>query len=448
MKIFAASRHRISLLVGNSYYSNFRILPFIGCLFAIVLFYYAIIRFSLNFPIYDDYVAILQFLLDFKNANTLNEKWRLIWQQHNEHRIVFSKLVTLVQYGIDGTVSFRKQILIGNLGLLLIWFSLLYYLKRQSYFSWWLMMPVTLFLFQFQYYELSFFAMAANSGIWVLGFACCSLYFLEKNSKAFDLCYALAFAIICTFTQGNGWFVFPAGIVLLLIKRGSKREMSIWGAAGVLILIAYLIAYKNVMHSGQVHGGAASSILYHFLETGQFFLTLVGAGFNTSLNAMLFWGAILFCFMLMIIIVGRKKLNGFGLPLAILLFVLLSLLAAAYARAPLGQFAATAPRYRINNAMIYALLFLNAIAVFPALRKELVVLPVVAVAAFFTWRTYENKIRWMLYEEPRTKQFIINARKGLLPENFNYFWNMPDRDYPVKILDRAAQKGVYDYRRM
>jgi len=65
--------------------------------------------------------------------------------------------------------------------------------------------------------------MAALSGLWVIAFAFLSLSMLHfKRNYWFGLSLAMAF--MATFSQGNGWFVFPAGCVYMFLEKQSIKK--------------------------------------------------------------------------------------------------------------------------------------------------------------------------------------------------------------------------------
>ena len=68
-------------------------------IFAILLYVLTIHRLAVNQPAGDDYEAILFFLNQFSLAQPLDQL-QLLVQQHNEHRIVFSRLVTSIDLKI------------------------------------------------------------------------------------------------------------------------------------------------------------------------------------------------------------------------------------------------------------------------------------------------------------------------------------------------------------
>jgi len=84
----------------------------------ILIYYYWIKLFGVNCPQLDDFSVLLG-LMEISNASTFKEKLQLVFSPHNEHRIIFTKLVFgLVSTTDNGAVDIYKVLLIGNLTLI------------------------------------------------------------------------------------------------------------------------------------------------------------------------------------------------------------------------------------------------------------------------------------------------------------------------------------------
>src|SRR4051812_37739150 len=127
---------------------------------AIISFFCCLLRYSCNFPYFDDFEVILGFLNNFLTAGNVPEKVRLFFEQHNEHRLVFDRATALTEYWVSGKIDFRSLMLIGNAALagLLIFFYKAHDQRRRLHpLS---MAPIAFLLFNFRYHETSFWAMA------------------------------------------------------------------------------------------------------------------------------------------------------------------------------------------------------------------------------------------------------------------------------------------------
>ena len=71
--------------------NKFIIVEFSFAILLIVYFFYSFFRVTSDIPINDDY-AVLENFTDIINSNSSFEKIKLIFKQHNEHRILYDKL--------------------------------------------------------------------------------------------------------------------------------------------------------------------------------------------------------------------------------------------------------------------------------------------------------------------------------------------------------------------
>ena len=96
----------------------------IGATLYVAWYFYYVAHYSVDIPYLDDYDAILDYLLKFREA-TGGEKLRSIFLPHNEHIISMTRLVSWVDYGLTGQINIAALVLLGN-GLLLLPLGLLY----------------------------------------------------------------------------------------------------------------------------------------------------------------------------------------------------------------------------------------------------------------------------------------------------------------------------------
>src|SRR5699024_204001 len=80
-------------------------------------YFFIVYHYSVNIPFWDDYTH-LNVITEFINSDSLLEQIKLLFSLHNEHRIVFARLITLAELILSGEVNFITLIMLGNLSLL------------------------------------------------------------------------------------------------------------------------------------------------------------------------------------------------------------------------------------------------------------------------------------------------------------------------------------------
>ena len=229
--------------------------------------------YAVNVAKWDDH-ALREFLFNFDKERTLSGKVYLLFKQHNEHRIVYDRIVTLLDYQLTGKLNFRHLMLVGNLslvGLLVLFVAILRRERRPVLYA----LPVALLLFNLSQWENMFWGMAALQNfsvvLWVLG----SLYFLSYTNR-----WAIAFllAVLATLTSGNGMLIWPLGFVLLALQiDGSPirlRQLLLWAGGAIVVVTLYFTGFENpegnppdrgsitaIIKSWLAFNGAAAEIL-------------------------------------------------------------------------------------------------------------------------------------------------------------------------------------------
>ena len=202
----------------------------------IAFFYGTVVLWSVNIPYSDDYWAFFDFPLSFLRSN---EKWTLLFSQHNEHRPVFERIITLLYLSLSNGINIKSLIFIGNLSLLGMFHlfiqiltgenapqtsssnppsPVILTLQKKANTPALQLVPVALLLFSYSYWETIYWGMGALCNLWVVYFSLLSLYFLTRN-KAFP---TALFSSAATFTTGSGILTLPIGLLSSAIRRRSK----------------------------------------------------------------------------------------------------------------------------------------------------------------------------------------------------------------------------------
>ena len=109
-------------------YNNLSVLnkfSVLAILLVIFIFYFACYHFSYNFFYQDDF-HLLRFVTIFQDSSIpFQQKINALYDQHNEHRIIFPRLFVLIDYYIQGHLDWK----------ILNTISALYYLGIFTFFA-------------------------------------------------------------------------------------------------------------------------------------------------------------------------------------------------------------------------------------------------------------------------------------------------------------------------
>lgn len=389
----------------------------------VAAFFAVFFLYSVDVPFNDDFDAVLAFLLKYLSYDNLSDKLSLILSQHNEHRIVSVRLSTLALYKATGAVDFRVLMLAGSLAIPAMAFFL--YKASKSEFKGAVFLPAIFIIFQPQYYESIFCAMAALSNFHVILFALASFYFLSREgSPSFAL--AVACAVIASYTQGNGIFVFPIGAALLLLSK-RYRAVAVWAAIGAAVIALYFHGYSKPVG----HPEVVATLLRDPFGILKYFLAFLGAPVYFYFAA---GGASLLVFILLVI-KGYYRKNP--VVFFFLLFLFLTALAASVARAGFGVEQSFALRYRIVSVLIFASLYIGGMETLGRERARKLLPAFLVLTAAFNVFSYLDMMNGIRMEARELSLSVVKWKAS----GAGLFYR--DGEAAGAMVDEMIKKGIY-----
>ena len=357
----------------------------------LLIFYGSILRYGVNIPYLDDYFIILDFLNKCLHSPHVGEKVMLISAQWGEHRPAFTKVVSLMLYGLTGEINFKVLMFIGDLsfvGLLILFYKTLPKENRLL-----AVLPVAFVLFQPQFYGYLYFAMASLGQLWVLTFAFLSVYFVTKEQEK-DFLLAIFFMLLSFFTNANGFLVFPIGLIPLVMHRKHKRTF-IWFISGIITLFLYF---------GNYH--IPTYVPYSFSPaTIRYFFRLVGSGIKPSI----FIGILFFLYFLYLVTVGYVKKNS---PIFLfLLFVMISILLLSFGRGEMNHFSIDV--YKIYSVLLLVLYYVSVIDSIHTSKLKIIFPILLSLSVMFNAWSYQTNNREIVAHRDFLKSELAKLENGV-----------------------------------
>lgn len=237
-------------------------LPFLLTLLPILLHFTLVALYSRNIPWIDDFYWYFDFLAKMGDAGYSWEAVRILVTSYNNHWHIVQRLILLPVVKITGEVPVLPFVWAGNL-LYLVLFYLLFLRERNGRATFTLRTAAAAWLF-FQpvsynnIFECAFF----NLPVLLFSFLATEA-FLKSGKKG------IGWAILATFSNGNGILVWP---VAMLIAAGKKEWKAAAGyaAAFAAFSAAYLWASRGTSGPGRFS-------LTPFHEIALYFLQLTGS---------------------------------------------------------------------------------------------------------------------------------------------------------------------------
>ena len=193
-----------------------------------------------NYPILDDFGAIVNFMVDYLKTTGFKETTKLLFSQNNDFRLVILKLITLSDYHIFGEINFAHLRLIGFLFFL----STLFYFYKLGKFQsskFYYFLPVPMILISFAYAEINSLSMESLSHFVVIFFVVSTFYYLFETPK---IILPIILLFLGIFSNGNGLLLVPIGFLGLLIRKNYKR-LTIWSVFSILAVLVFFLDYEK-----------------------------------------------------------------------------------------------------------------------------------------------------------------------------------------------------------
>lgn len=380
----------------------------------IILYFYFLAEYSLNIPKWDDH-ALKAFILNFENADGFANKFQTFFTLHNEHRIAFDRLITLMVFKIHGTIDYRWLMWVGNFTLMGTLFIFYKNFQKQKI-SLWFFVPISLILFQLQLWENTFWGMAALQNFGIIFFIFGLLYLISSEKKS-HFYLALLFAFFATYTSGNGITVFPVCIVLLILQR-RFRETIIFGIVSIALVSAYFYHYLIPPSNPPLEGIGIGKIIFGFFSflgsafdlmpnsSGRIKLTIIAGGILFTISALI---AIYLIFNSKLLKKNRFLDQTELFVLGSFMFLIGTAIVVIITRISFGEISLLTSRYKIYAILLLITLYIFIISKIELNNRKWLVFPLILMG--FGFNLLANYINF---------KEVINFRNQLISFAINW----------------------------
>ncbi len=409
----------------------------------IIVFWYVWAHYAVNVPKWDDH-ALKVFLINLDAESSVWRKLYLFFSQHNEHRIVYDRLVTWLDFNLTGKLNYRHLMVIGNLSLLglLVVFgrvlgrSVVTQAGTQSmgtlanglqYLP-----PVAFLLLNLSHWENMFWGMAALQNFTVMLWVIWGIYSLAFSPSVGP---ALLLATAATLTSGNGLFIWPVGFALLLSQlwlrtRAGYKPLLIWTVSALVAIGLYFLNYEKPAGNPPVRGS--------FSDLLQGWLAFNGAAAEAFPLRIPFTLCVLLGGVVTVIVLiaglfilrkalTRRLLSSFDyFFVATTVFLLGTAATVAWSRVGFGINTLITSRYKLYSLLLLALVYSYAI--------------VQVRSSYQKWVFYSGLIFGIVLMASSYRTYLdetIGFRQWLLTKQFNWTYTI---NQPVSALDSQTAR--------
>ncbi len=296
-------------------------------------------RFAVNTIFFDQWVDINVIM----HAHDGTLSFATLWDQHNENRILFPNLIVLA---LAHTTHFNivVEAMVSGIFVVVTTALLVVAHKRRSpAVPWILYCPVVLVFLSFAPLASSLFGFLVSWYLVMVALAV-TLFLLDRITLTWmTIAGALAAAVVGSYSSLQGLVIWPAGLVLLYLRRRELRMVTVWLVAAVVTTVLYFVDFDWA-----ATGGHASSALSHPGPALRFFLESLGNVTGSPVSAVpgsvntqaLVLGIIVFAVALVSLILGFRggKESGGALGVALICYGLIFVAFTTLGRIQLGLY--------------------------------------------------------------------------------------------------------------
>lgn len=301
---------------------------------------------SSNVPYMDQWELVWDFQKLDRGQYGINDLWR----QHNEHRLLFPRLVMITDAYITHW-NVRYEMAITFVFAILCLTILYLVLRKQNILrlSGWLfflvMFAISVMLFSFNQAENWLWGWQLQWTLTCLGVLVAIWALSREQLKNYHYLVAIAAATVATYSLGSGQFIWVIGLFLLY---AFGHKLRYWFLAATPVLISYYYSYSKVGSPLTPH-----DIIVRPAAPIKYFFAYIGRPLTENIYYAFFLGVLGIVVFIICLVLAyrantgslRNKLQIIAVPVALSSFAFLSGAATTLSRTNFGIGQALSSRY-------------------------------------------------------------------------------------------------------
>lgn len=399
-------------------HSNKDILYLFAMAFPIFLYISYVNHYALNMPHMDDYDAILDFVINFKKAS-FPGKIALLFGQHNEHRILSSRIFYALYFTVANSINFRHIIIFNVVILLGLFLTIVHFIRKSIPAHWQIATVILSFsLFDINNFENANFAMAGVQNYGIILMFIAGLLFYSRQEKKY-LIPAILCQVLCVFSSGNGNIAAFFIVIFVLLQRSKLKTITAL-ATFILVSPLYYIHYNQP---------PTNFFTTDFTKFMPFFLHAIAAHFSNEGGVSI--GILIIVIIMVTLPFGKRfAIKNNSLPFLCLTgFILASMGVMSIFRGNLPIGVSYSSRYFVYSHILVSVLFIFIII---NLEGKKILLPVKWIALLLTIVIYKSNMKY-------GKEGFYANYTILKGTDYDY----PDKNRGKQVTDEACQLNIY-----
>jgi hypothetical protein len=290
-----------------------------------------------------------------------------LFQQHNEHRLFFPRIIMLALVYISNYNNIYEMYFSWTLAVLISAVVFLAYTSRFGTSTKMLMafVPISFMIFNLKQFGNILWGFQLQIYLCVLGFVF-SIYMLERSDRL-DANFFLAACggILASYSFLNGLASWPSGLFFILVSGKSKRMAVAWSLTGLLAIAVYFIHWVKPAEQPSTF-----FIIEHPIKGLLYLTSNIGSPLGLIIPVAAGIGITLIIILLteLFFLIKYDLLKENAKWLSFILFSLISSFGMAIFRAGVGIQQALTPRYITITSLAIIGVYILALAIYPAFR--------------------------------------------------------------------------------
>ncbi|MFK7900479.1 MAG: hypothetical protein AB8B61_06945 [Cyclobacteriaceae bacterium] len=406
---------------------------------SIAIFYFIIFfQYSINAPIWDEYYTVIEFFNQFLELHSFTEKLISFFTfQHNGHRLFLDNILLIGHYYVTGFVNFQALTFLGNCMLIGI-VALLFKQFLTDAKGRWMVLPVTVLVINFQYYQNTFMEIASIQFFGVILLVFLSLTLLLHNKPVYFITAILTGAL-GLFTGGNGPLLLPIGTLLLISLKEYKKSV-VW----FFVFGAFTLLYTHNLKKGwgTTDISLIENLFFNFSDVFIFFCqSLSGPLYPFFHSEVVITICGIFILIGSVYLIVKLLVSKDYLLLAFLLTILATLFLIAISRLQIAK--PIESRYNIYGSILYSLLFIAFFRVRNKQASTILIVSSYALVLFYFIMSYVVQLPYIQnwYERAAINQTCIMSNPSV-----GYGYRCPEQGYAKELLAKSDSLGYYSHK--
>lgn len=254
-----------------------------------------VVQYTVDVPVWDQWCLVPLIEKSYQGTLSIHD----LWTQHNEHRILFPRIIMLILARISGwSTSYELAVnLLFAAGILAVsMYQTRITLKCiGNHGTNWLLPITSLMVFSLNQWENWLWGWQMTMLLNVFAVVTGIILLANPEFRWSRFLVALLLGVVATYSFANGIMYWPIGLLLLFLASPKRKSsVALWVAAGLITVSSYLYDYQKPPHHPSIwiilkQPIGYSKYVFSYLGASVVNFSMIGAFVVGLLGSIGFW---------------------------------------------------------------------------------------------------------------------------------------------------------------